>query len=56
MTSGVFSPILGRGIGIGFVKPELTAIGTPLTISHERVSMEAIVCELPFFKDGSVRA
>jgi aminomethyltransferase len=56
VTSGVFSPILGRGIGIGFVKPELTAIGTQLTISHERVSMEATVCELPFFKDGSVRS
>jgi aminomethyltransferase len=56
VTSGVFSPILGRGIGIGFIKPELAVIGTPLTISHERVSMEATVCELPFFKDGSVRS
>jgi aminomethyltransferase len=56
VTSGVFSPILGRGVGIGFVRPELTAIGTPLTISHERVSMAATVCELPFFKDGSVRS
>lgn len=55
VTSGVFSPILGRGVGIGFVKPELAVIGTPLTINHERVSMEATVCELPFFKDGSVR-
>ena len=56
VTSGVFSPMLGKGIGIGFVKPELSAIGTPFTISHERVSMEATVCELPFFKDGSVRS
>jgi aminomethyltransferase len=56
VTSGVFSPVLGRGIGIGFIKPELTAIGTPLTISHERVSMEATICELPFFRGGSVRA
>ncbi len=56
VTSGVFSPMLGKGIGIGFVTPELTAIGTPLTIRHERVSMEATVCELPFFKDGSVRS
>ncbi|MDD2733412.1 MAG: glycine cleavage system aminomethyltransferase GcvT [Desulfuromonadaceae bacterium] len=56
VTSGVFSPVLGRGIGIGFVRPELSAIGTPLTINHERVSMEAVVCDLPFFKDGSVRA
>lgn len=56
VTSGVFSPMLGKGIGIGFVKPELTAVGTPLTITHERVTMEATVCELPFFKDGSVRS
>ena len=56
VTSGVFSPILGRGIGIGFIKPELSSIGTPLTIRHERVSMEATICELPFFRDGSVRA
>lgn len=56
VTSGVFSPMLGRGIGIGFIKPELASIGTPLTIRHERVSMEATICELPFFRDGSVRA
>ncbi|MFZ2949817.1 MAG: glycine cleavage system aminomethyltransferase GcvT [Desulfuromonadaceae bacterium] len=56
VTSGVFSPMLGAGIGIGFVTPELTSIGTPLTIRHERVSMEATVCELPFFRDGSLRS
>ncbi|NTV49425.1 MAG: glycine cleavage system aminomethyltransferase GcvT [Geobacteraceae bacterium] len=56
VTSGVFSPMLGKGIGIGFIKPELASIGTPLTIRHERVSMEATVCELPFFKGGSVRS
>jgi aminomethyltransferase len=56
VTSGVFSPMLGKGIGIGFIKPELASVGTPLTIRHERVSMEAVVCELPFFRDGSVRA
>jgi aminomethyltransferase len=56
VTSGVFSPMLGKGIGIGFVTPELAAVGTPLTITHERVSMEATVCDLPFFKGGSVRS
>jgi aminomethyltransferase len=56
VTSGVFSPMLGCGIGIGFVSPECTSIGTPLTIRHERVSMEATVCDLPFFKGGSLRA
>lgn len=56
VTSGVFSPMLGCGIGIGFVKPELAVIGTPFTIRHERVSMEAVVCELPFYRDGSLRS
>ncbi len=56
VTSGVFSPMLACGVGIGFVKPELAVIGTPLTIRHERVSMEATVCELPFFRDGSLRS
>ncbi|MBK5273540.1 MAG: glycine cleavage system aminomethyltransferase GcvT [Desulfuromonadales bacterium] len=56
VTSGVFSPMLGGGVGIGFVKPDYTTIGTSFTIRHERVSMEATVCELPFFKGGSLRS
>jgi aminomethyltransferase len=56
VTSGVFSPMLGCGIGIGFVKPDYTVLGTSFTIRHERVSMEAVVCELPFFKGGSLRS
>lgn len=56
VTSGVFSPMLGCGIGIGFVKPELAVIGTPFTIRHERVGMEAVVCELPFYSGGSLRS
>lgn len=55
VTSGVFSPMQGCGIGIGFVKPEAAVIGAPLTIRHERVSMEATVCELPFYRGGSLR-
>jgi aminomethyltransferase len=56
VTSGVFSPTLGRGIGIGFVKPELATPGTRLGIRHERISLEATVCELPFYRDGSLRS
>jgi aminomethyltransferase len=56
VTSGVFSPMLACGIGIGFVATGAYPIGAPLTIRHERVSMEASVCELPFFKDGSLRS
>jgi aminomethyltransferase len=56
VTSGVFSPMLNCGIGMGFVKPEAAALGTPLTIRHDRISMEATVCELPFYRDGSIRS
>ena len=56
VTSGVFSPMLACGIGIGFVTTGPYLLGTPLTIRHERVSMEATVCELPFFKGGSLRS
>lgn len=55
VTSGVFSPMLGCGIGIGFASSGEYPSGTPLTISHERVSMEAIVCEVPFYVSGSLR-
>jgi aminomethyltransferase len=54
-TSGVFSPMVGCGIGIGFVRPDLTEPGTSLDIRHERISMEATVCTLPFFQEGSLR-
>ncbi|MBI2355415.1 MAG: glycine cleavage system aminomethyltransferase GcvT [Deltaproteobacteria bacterium] len=56
VTSGVFSPMLGGGIGLGFVRPDVAVIGTPLTIFHERVSMKATVCELPFYRGGSLRS
>ncbi len=55
VTSGAFSPMLGCGIGIGFVPPQMAAPGTPLSICHEKVSMEAEVCQLPFYKGGSLR-
>ena len=56
VTSGAFSPMLGCGIGIGLARPEAAVIGTPLTIMHGNVSMEATVCELPFYRGGSIRS
>lgn len=56
VTSGAFSPMLGCGIGIGFVPLRLAEPGTALTISHDKVSMEAEVCQLPFYKGGSLRS
>jgi len=56
VTSGVFSPLLGSGIGLGYIRPDLATVGTELTISHDRISMEATICDLPFFSSGSLRA
>ena len=55
VTSGAFSPMLSCGIGMGYVKPGAAALGTRLTIRHERVEMEAQVVELPFYTGGSLR-
>ncbi|HEX9024767.1 MAG TPA: glycine cleavage system aminomethyltransferase GcvT [Geobacteraceae bacterium] len=55
VTSGVFSPMLGCGIGLGLVSTEAAVAGTQLSIRHENVTMEATVCELPFYTGGSLR-
>jgi aminomethyltransferase len=47
--------MLNCGIGLGYVTPEVATLGAPLTITHDKVSMEATVVELPFFKGGSLR-
>ena len=56
VTSGAFSPMLGCGIGIGFVPLSLAAAGTPIKICHDKVSMDAEVCSLPFYNGGSLRS
>jgi aminomethyltransferase len=56
VTSGVFSPMLGCGIGLGYVEPGYAALGTGLTIKQDRTVMEAAVCSVPFYNQGSVRS
>lgn len=56
VTSGAFSPMLGCGVGIGLVDPSAAAPGSPLTIRHEAVRMDATVCPLPFYGGGSLRS
>jgi aminomethyltransferase len=55
VTSGAFSPMLGCGIGMGYVTPAAAALGTSLQIGQEGLSLEATVVELPFYRDGSLR-
>jgi aminomethyltransferase len=56
VTSGIFSPLNNRGIGLGFIQasffsPELTDI----VIGTGRNSIEAKISELPFYKNGTSR-
>ncbi len=55
VTSGVFSPMLNCGIGMGYVKPEAASLGTSIVIRHESTAMDAVVKELPFYRGGSLR-
>lgn len=56
VTSGVYSPMAGCGIGLGYVDPRVASVGSPLVVRHENISMEATVCELPFYNGGSLRS
>ncbi|MDD2318556.1 MAG: glycine cleavage system aminomethyltransferase GcvT [Geobacteraceae bacterium] len=55
VTSGAFSPMLGCGIGMGYVTPAAAAIGTSLQVGQEGISLDATVVELPFYREGSLR-
>jgi aminomethyltransferase len=50
VTSGTFSPVLERGIGMGYVEAALTAAGTPLEIMVRDRAVPATVVTLPFVR------
>jgi aminomethyltransferase len=56
VTSGAFSPMLSCGIGLGFVKPEASTVGSQLQLKQDRVEIDAEVVELPFYAGGSLRS
>ncbi len=55
VTSGVFSPMLSCGIGLGYVNVEYSKTGTKLVIKQDAVEIEAVITGLPFYKNGSLR-
>ena len=55
VTSGGFSPALGCGIGLGLAETESCEPDARFVIRHEKLSMDATACDLPFYKGGSVR-
>jgi len=50
VTSGNLSPILQKGIGLGFVPPEFATPGTHILIDIRGRAHEALVVALPFYK------
>lgn len=50
VTSGTMSPVLKKGIGMGYVKPEYAKVGTEIFISVRGRSLKAQVVKPPFRK------
>ncbi len=50
VTSGTQSPTLGRGIGLGYVRSELAAPGTPIFVQIRGKNLPATVQKLPLVK------
>ena len=50
VTSGMPSPTLGIGIGMGYVPPAFTAAGAPIAIQIRSVRAPAVVVSKPFYK------
>ena len=50
VTSGTFSPILDRGIGMGYVRSDLGKPGTAIGIVIRDREIPATVVPLPFIK------
>ncbi|OPZ66191.1 MAG: Aminomethyltransferase [Candidatus Aerophobetes bacterium ADurb.Bin490] len=55
VSSGVFSPHLNCGIGMGYVKPQSAEIGTVFEIDLGRGTASATVVQMPFLKSESIR-
>jgi aminomethyltransferase len=50
VTSGTLSPLMRKGIGLGYVRPEYATEGTDIRIQIRDKNMEAKVVKLPFRK------
>jgi aminomethyltransferase len=48
VTSGSVSPVLGIGVGLGYVKKENSAIGSQICISVRNKKLKAEIVKLPF--------
>lgn len=54
VTSGTFSPMLGKPLGLGYVETAHGAIGTTLTITVRAQRYPATIVKLPFWKEETI--
>jgi len=52
VTSGSQSPVLGIGIGLGYVSIDFSAVGTIIFINIRSKHFKAMVCKLPMVETG----
>jgi len=50
VTSGTMAPSLGKGIGLGYVPTEMSALGSEIYIQIRKNAVPATVVKLPFYK------
>mgnify|MGYP000704694187 CR=1 FL=1 len=50
VTSGTMSPSLGKGIGLGYVPPVFTEVGSKINIQIRKNAVPATIVKLPFYK------
>lgn len=55
VTSGVFSPHLNKGIGMGYIAAELSGEGTVVAIDTGKGEMNAAVSQIPFIANTSIK-
>jgi aminomethyltransferase len=52
VTSGTFSPTLGKPLAMGYVAREVSEVGTPLEVEIRGKREGAVVVKLPFYRRG----
>ncbi len=50
VTSGMPSPTLGMGVGLGYVPPEFSSVNTPVEIQIRAARAPALIVSKPFYK------
>ncbi|MBF0569662.1 MAG: glycine cleavage system aminomethyltransferase GcvT [Candidatus Omnitrophica bacterium] len=56
VVSGTFSPALGCGIGIGFIKKSFTNSGKVIIFGDDKFKEKAEIVPRPFYKEGSLKS